>query len=63
MQSQTNSIKRLSTEELRSKFVEKLCSEGRKDMGGLIHEASIEYASSEERRREAQKPLYIVRYE
>lgn len=41
---------------------------GRKDLGGeymngIVQKISLEHVSLEERRQEAKKPLYLVRYE
>ena len=36
---------------------------GGEDMNDVVQRISLEYVSLEERRREAKKPLYLVRYE
>ncbi len=36
---------------------------GGKDMNNIAQKISLEHVSLEQRRREAKKPLYLVRYE
>ena len=36
---------------------------GGEDMNDIVQKISLEHVSLEERRREAKKPLYLVRYE
>jgi hypothetical protein len=36
---------------------------GGEDMNDIVQKISLEHISLEERRREAKKPLYLVRYE
>ncbi len=37
--------------------------DGGKSLNGIVEKASLKDVSLEERRREAKKPLYLVRYE
>ena len=63
MRSQMRRIRRpLTGEELESESVEKKKSGG-EDMYDVIERISLENVSLEERRKEAKKPLYLVRYE
>ena len=63
MRSQIKRIRRpLTDEELDAESVERRDVEGR-DLNGIIEKISLEKISHEERRREAKKPLYLVRYE
>jgi hypothetical protein len=63
MRSQIRRIRRpLTDEELESESVEKKQSRG-EDMRDVIERISLENVSLEERRKEANKPLYLVRYE
>jgi hypothetical protein len=64
MRSQIRKIRRpLTPEESESDSVEKNQSGGGNDMNKVIPKISLEHVSIEERRREAKKPLYLVRYE
>jgi hypothetical protein len=52
----------LSDEEFSSEFSpEKIF--GGNDMDGVVQKISLDKVSLEERRKEAKKPLYLVRYE
>ena len=63
MRSQIRRIRRpLTGEELESESVEKKQSR-EEDMHDVIERISLENVSLEERRKEAKKPLYLVRYE
>jgi hypothetical protein len=53
----------LTDEESASDSAEKNQSGGENDMNDVIQKISLERVSLEERRREAKKPLYLVRYE
>ena len=64
MRSQIRRIRRpLTDEESASDSAEKNQSGGENDMNDVIQKISLERVSLEERRREAKKPLYLVRYE
>jgi hypothetical protein len=64
MRSQIRRIRRpLTDEESESDSAEKNQSGGENDMNDVIQKISLERVSLEERRREAKKPLYLVRYE
>jgi hypothetical protein len=64
MRAQLGRIRRpLTDEELALAFVRKRISEGGSDLNGVIQKISLETISLEERRKEAKKPLYLVRYE
>lgn len=53
----------MTDEESESDSAEKNQSGGENDMNDVIQKISLERVSLEERRREAKKPLYLVRYE
>ena len=64
MRSQIRKIRRpLTDEESTSDSAEKNQTRGGNDMNDVIQKISLERVSLEERRREAKKPLYLVRYE
>jgi vacuolar-type H+-ATPase subunit F/Vma7 len=61
MQSEIRRVRRpLTNNELDILFIRKDTSE---DLKGVIQKISLEHVSIEERRKEANKPLYLVRYE
>jgi hypothetical protein len=61
MQSEIRRVRRPSTNnELDFLFIRKDTPE---DLKGVIQKISLEHVSIEERRKEANKPLYLVRYE
>ena len=63
MRSQIRRIGRpLTDEELASGSVEK-SKLGGEELNDIVQKISLENVSLEERRREAKKPLYLVRYE
>jgi hypothetical protein len=63
MQSHSGRIRRpLTDEELDSESVEKNDT-GENDMNEVVQKISLDNISLEERRKEAKKPLYLVRYE
>lgn len=64
MRSQIRKIRRpLTDEESTSDSAEKNQTGRGNDMNDVIQKISLEHVSLEERRREATKPLYLVRYE
>jgi hypothetical protein len=63
MRSQIRRIRRpLTEEELEADSVEENKTGG-EDMNNIVQKISLETVSLEERRNEAKKPLYLVRYE
>ncbi|MCW4018209.1 MAG: hypothetical protein NWF00_05980 [Candidatus Bathyarchaeota archaeon] len=63
MRSQNRIIRRpLTDTELQTQLAKRF-SLGGEDLTGIIEKISLERVPLEERRREAKKPLYIVRYE
>jgi hypothetical protein len=63
MRSQIRRIRRpLTDEELEIESAERN-KQGGDDMNDFIERISLEDVSLEERRKEARKPLYLVRYE
>jgi hypothetical protein len=63
MRSNVRSVRRpLADEELGSTYA-KGRLQGENDMDNAVQKITLEKVSLEERRREARKPLYLVRYE